>query len=393
MVDDTRILLNYISNKSSLEEFINDLYLNKEIDQNFEESVYLTTVHGSKGLEWEYVYIIDIDSSNFPAVMPKFYKDELEEMEEERRLFYVAASRAKSQLVLSYNCDLHPERMNFMSPLLKEVSKELYIPYGVEDIEIPLTGNVSKDVNNYLRFNGFKKVSEMLFDLNFQICGVNKQLDNIGELQKLTKGYINRMVVGNFLDYTISKMMMVNFPQNIKSFDLNLIHKYQSFLQSANNKKIYHNYVDKISDWKDILEDIFYISTYKMKEVNQELKEFLLGSEMYKFLCNLEKGLIQLIKKNHEKVNKIFTHYNITFDTVRGELDLLIDDHLIEIKSSMYQTSTLSNLSQVLIYGYLVEKKDVKVNKVSIYNPLMGTMTSFDTSKFNFVEFKNKIYN
>jgi len=393
MVDDTRILLNYISNKSSLEEFINDLYLNKEIDQNFEESVYLTTVHGSKGLEWEYVYIIDIDSSNFPAVMPKFYKDELEEMEEERRLFYVAASRAKSQLVLSYNCDLHPERMNFMSPLLKEVSKELYIPYGVEEIEIPLTGNVSKDVNNYLRFNGFKKVSEMLFDLNFQISGVNKQLDNIGELQKLTKGYINRMVVGNFLDYIISKMMMVNFPQNIKSFDLNLIHKYQSFLQSANNKKIYHNYVDKISDWKDILEDIFYISTYKMKEVNQELKEFLLGSEMYKFLCNLEKGLIQLIKKNHEKVNKIFTHYNITFDTVRGELDLLIDDHLIEIKSSMYQTSTLSNLSQVLIYGYLVEKKDVKVNKVSIFNPLMGTITSFDVSKFNFVEFKNKIYN
>ena len=58
-------------------------------------------------------------------------------------------------------------------------------------------------------------------------------------------------------------------------FDLNLIHKYQSFLQSANNKKIYHNYVDKISDWKDILEDIFYISSYKMKEYNSELKEFL----------------------------------------------------------------------------------------------------------------------
>lgn len=61
-------------------------------------------------------------------------------------------------------------------------------------------------------------------------------------------------------------------------FDLNSIHKYQSFLQSANNKKIYHNYVDKISDWKDILEDIFYISSYKMKEYSSELKKFLLGS-------------------------------------------------------------------------------------------------------------------
>ena len=130
-----------------------------------------------------------------------------------------------------------------------------------------------------------------------------------------------------------------------------------------------------------------------MKEYNSELKEFLLGSEMYKFLCNLEKGLIELVKKKHPKLSKIFTHYNITFDTIRGELDLLIDDHLYEIKSSMYQTTTLSNLSQALIYGYLIEKKDVKVNKVSIYNPLVGTLTSFDTSKFSYNNFKINIYN
>lgn len=393
MVDDTRILLNYISNKSSLEEFINDLYLNKEIDQNYEESVYLTTVHGSKGLEWEYVYIIDMDCRNFPSMMPKFFNDELEEMEEERRLFYVAASRAKSQLVLTYNADLHPERMSFMSPLLKEVSTDLYIPYGVEDIEIPMTGNVSKDVMNNLRFNGFKNVRDSILDLKFEIFGVNKQIDNMGELQRVSKGYTNRIIVGNFIDYVISKMMVVNFPANVKSFDLNLIHRYQTFLQSANNKKMYHNYVDKISDWKDVLEDIYHISSYKMKETNGELKDFLLGSEMYKFLCSIEKGLISMIKKVHNKVSKIYTHYNITFDLVRGELDLLIDDHLIEIKSSMYQACSLANLSQSLIYGYLVEKKEVKVNKVSIYNPLMGTMTSFDTSKFDFVEFKTKIYN
>ena len=393
MVDDTRILLNYISSKESLEEFINDLYLNKEIDQNHEESVYLTTVHGSKGLEWEYVYIIDMDCRNFPSMMPKFFNDELLEMEEERRLFYVAASRAKSHLVLTYNADLHPERMSFMSPLLKEVSSELYIPYGVENMDIPMTGNVSKDVMNNLRFNGFKNVRDSILNLTFEICGVNKQIENMNELQRISKGYTNRIIIGNFIDYVISKMMVVNFPSNVKSFDLNLIHRYQTFLQSANNKKMYHNYVDKISDWKDILEDIYHISSYKMKESNGDLKEFLLGSMMYKFLSSIEKGLISYIKKVHTKVSKVYTHYNITFDLVRGELDLLIDDHLIEIKASMFQACTLVNLSQALIYGYLVGKKEVKVNKVSIYNPLMGTMTSFDTSNFNFVEFKDKIYN
>ena len=114
---------------------------------------------------------------------------------------------------------------------------------------------------------------------------------------------------------------------------------------------------------------------------------------MYTYLNNLSKGLTSYINKNHPNVKKIFTHYNITFDTIRGELDLLIDDHLIEIKSSFYQACTLANLSQSLIYAYLVEKKDVKINKVSIFNPLMGTITSFDTSKFDYVKFKNKIYN
>ena len=393
MVEDTKILLNYISNTSSLEEFINDLYLNKEVDQDFEESVYLTTVHGSKGLEWEYVYIIDMDSSNFPAVMPKFFNEELDEMEEERRLFYVAASRAKSQLVLTYNADLHPERLCYMSPLLKEVSCDLYIPYGVEDVNITLTGNVSKDVTHYLRYNGFNKIRNMVSNLKFETKGVNKQIDNFANLQKLSKGYYNKVILGNFLDYTISKMILVNFPKEIKHFDLNLIHKQPEFLQSANNKKIYHNYIDKISDWKDILEDIFNISIYKMKVVSEELKDFLLGSEMYKLLLSIEKGLISFLKKTNTKISKIFTHYNITFDLTRGELDLLVDDHLIEIKSSVYQAATLANVSQALIYGYLVEKKEVKINKVSIYNPLMGISTTFDTSNFNFIEFTKKIYN
>jgi DNA helicase II / ATP-dependent DNA helicase PcrA len=395
MVDDTRILLNYINNKSSLEDFVNDLYLNKEVDQDFEDSVYLTTVHGSKGLEWEYVYIIDMDNKNFPAIMPKFFIDELDEMEEERRLFYVAASRAKSQLVITYNMDLHPERLTCMSPLLKEVNTDLYIPYGLENEEFMITGYVSKDVTNYLRFKGFKNVRPMLSDLPFEIKGFNKQINSIGLLQQLSRNYANRIALGNFLDYIIAKMMYVNFPDLVKKFDLNLIHRYSTFLNSANNKKIYHNYVDKLSDWKDIIEDIYYISTYKHREPSNELKEFILSSEFYYFLKNLEKGIVSYFsndKNNNLPSKYIHTHYNITFDIIKGELDLLIDDHLIEIKSSLYQTTTLSNLSQTLIYGYLVEKKDMKVNKVSILNPLLGTIVTFDTNEFDFKKFILTVY-
>ena len=70
----------------------------------------------------------------------------------------------------------------------------------------------------------------------------------------------------------------------------------------------------------------------------------------------------------------------------------MIDDHLIEIKTSLYQTTTLSNLCQTLIYGHLVEKKDLPVNRLSIFNPLLGTMTTFNTKEFNFKKFILTVY-
>ena len=76
-ISDIYNLLNYLKN-SSLEQFINDLYLNQEVETNLENVLYLTTIHGAKGLEWEYVYIIDVDSKNFPSLRPKYYLDELE---------------------------------------------------------------------------------------------------------------------------------------------------------------------------------------------------------------------------------------------------------------------------------------------------------------------------
>jgi DNA helicase II / ATP-dependent DNA helicase PcrA len=68
----------------------------KEIEGNLDNCLFLSTVHGAKGLEYDYTYIIDFNCNIFPSVRPKFYLDEFDEMEEERRLFYVAASRAKT---------------------------------------------------------------------------------------------------------------------------------------------------------------------------------------------------------------------------------------------------------------------------------------------------------
>ena len=64
-----------------------------------EPMVSLMTIHLAKGLEYPYVYIVGMEESLFPSAMSMNTRSELEE---ERRLFYVALTRAEQQAYLSY---------------------------------------------------------------------------------------------------------------------------------------------------------------------------------------------------------------------------------------------------------------------------------------------------
>ena len=62
------------------------------------DRIYLSTIHSSKGLEYDNVFIIDMNKGHFPG--KSSYTESL--LEEERRLFYVALTRAKRKLYLMY---------------------------------------------------------------------------------------------------------------------------------------------------------------------------------------------------------------------------------------------------------------------------------------------------
>ncbi|NWF71966.1 MAG: ATP-dependent helicase [Nitrospirae bacterium] len=67
-------------------------------DRN-DERLVLSTIHSAKGLEWQCVFVIWVVDGRFPSVYSFIADDELEE---ERRLFYVAVTRAKRHLFLTY---------------------------------------------------------------------------------------------------------------------------------------------------------------------------------------------------------------------------------------------------------------------------------------------------
>jgi len=93
-----KILGNLLKNYSDLEKFLNAMVLGaNEISEG--RGVNLLTVHASKGLEFKEVYIVDLMEGRFPNI--KLSKP-AGGIEEERRLFYVAVTRAKDRLYFAF---------------------------------------------------------------------------------------------------------------------------------------------------------------------------------------------------------------------------------------------------------------------------------------------------
>lgn len=80
----------------NLNEILNELSLLSEQDGVSGECVYVMSIHASKGLEFDYVFIAGLEEGFFPL------HSETSDIEEERRLAYVAITRAKKALCLSY---------------------------------------------------------------------------------------------------------------------------------------------------------------------------------------------------------------------------------------------------------------------------------------------------
>ncbi|MFH0804383.1 MAG: UvrD-helicase domain-containing protein [Candidatus Zambryskibacteria bacterium] len=90
--------------ESGVEKLLEDTSLASDQDSDKEEKdgVRLMTVHASKGLEFSYVFITGLEEGLFPHDKDRDENVSDEEAEEERRLFYVAVTRAKKKLFLSY---------------------------------------------------------------------------------------------------------------------------------------------------------------------------------------------------------------------------------------------------------------------------------------------------
>jgi len=104
--EDLKQLMNFASSYKSLDEFLSDAALSEGFKSERiagqkngpEEALTLSTVHQAKGLEWKVVFVVGLTEGQFPHAKVYEFPDQLAE---ERRLFYVASTRAKDQLYLT----------------------------------------------------------------------------------------------------------------------------------------------------------------------------------------------------------------------------------------------------------------------------------------------------
>jgi len=103
--DDVDGLIDFASKYKSLQDFLHEMALQTNLDRKADqkkqahpaETLHLTTIHQAKGLEFPVVFVLWLVDGMFPSSRSM---DELEGEAEERRLFYVAITRAKDQLFI-----------------------------------------------------------------------------------------------------------------------------------------------------------------------------------------------------------------------------------------------------------------------------------------------------
>ncbi|MHB0756288.1 ATP-dependent helicase [Polaribacter sp. M15] len=194
---------------ASLTTFLEDVALATDFDSkknNDKPSVSLMTIHQSKGLEYLYVYIVGLEENLFPSAMSMNTRSELEE---ERRLFYVALTRAEKVAYLSYAqtryrwgklVDAEPSRfleeiddqyLYYITPKVPEPSVNRFVDKSIFD-DAPKGIRFQKPIQRKKKEREILKKKEII---------VPKNLKKVTQATTKTNLFDSDVAVGNIVEH------------------------------------------------------------------------------------------------------------------------------------------------------------------------------------------------
>ena len=140
----------------NLGEFLEEVSLVSDIDTLDENSSYVVmmTVHSAKGLEYPHIFLCGMEDGLFPSYMTIMSEDD-EELEEERRLAYVAITRAMKKLTISYakrRMIRGETQYNMISRFVKEIPTKIVNSKNVTDT----MAHGMRKKNSFSNFGGYE---------------------------------------------------------------------------------------------------------------------------------------------------------------------------------------------------------------------------------------------
>lgn len=151
-----------------MQEFLSDVMLATDQDSSDEtsgEKVTLMTIHAAKGLEFKHIYVVGVEEELLPSAMSMNSTDEIEE---ERRLLYVAMTRAKETCALTYAKTRFRNGQTVQtrpSRFLSEIGKKFIKAETSSDFSDDYNRN--SFVNPIDRYNSFRSVGKRSFSSSY----------------------------------------------------------------------------------------------------------------------------------------------------------------------------------------------------------------------------------
>lgn len=429
-------------------------------------SISLTTIHCAKGLEWKKVYLIGMNNSYFPN--PR------SDINEERRLFYVAVTRAKTELIMTFNDN------DNCSDLILELSDELFlkdfnflqlssniIPTNPVNNKINTVTNMIKSLSgqDYINLKNLNILKNIKYDkdviyTNYQYPTWVKENDYYSDFGSFIDYLIRRMIndiitsknnkTNGLRDRRAEEVIMSIFLKsydykfwlmNLKVFnscfiyfnnnekinkkvikeickkfqkssddsnvvriiniikiiaekrklfqveieDINITNKiYLPFSYQSIMEKSYLKFINKKNEWKKIIWDIFMVS--KCHSIWGDRRKNLYIEISKKNILSLEEfydDIYSFISTIITENTNVYCNPRLDNGIIFGDADLIINNEIMDFKTSYHENINIEYTLQLLIYTALARSKGIEINKISIYNPLCGVYYYADISKWD----------
>lgn len=388
----------------------------KILQNEYKNKIWVSTIHQSKGLEWDVVFVLGVNDASFP------HEKNGQAVEESRRLYYVATTRAKTHLhfyyCIAYN-DNQPEKN--VSRFLVESDLDnfqlLKNPNTIAQSKIsskqndPIEDNSVTHIIQHINAEEIQRMrnANIIPDLIYES---EDHFEQVHKFPFLFKDSSDQAIYGTFLDtYTTREIIRTYLnPQFIKNNTISKLltnlHYKQSIvylnskymlppelirkIQLKNSEKLvynlqasiiakiesaFNNYTNPLKSSYDILQDIMIIAIaenfYRSKVDYYFYKTYHLLSNENLITEDHRLDIKNYIRSLPDKITlKDFYEYESKNGKIIGENDAELQKNvMLEFKTSMKPNVDFDWSLQLLSYSALTKSK---IKKIRVMNLLTG---------------------